>query len=933
LSLALIAGIAAAVDHRQLTVSEASEFTLSARRDSDIFVDFGGRLWRLPADGGRAEPLTPASELARRPALAPDGQTLVYQVLRDGFFQLALIDTDGGNARQLTHGPWHHREPSWSADGRRLALASDRGGNYGIWELDIATGELRLLAATSGAAREPAFAPTSDALAYIGRRGLRNTLYLRQGTDPARALVTADTPLSAPAWRPDGSIVSYVAETAQGPRLQMVVLSEPPVVKPLVPGEAALPSPVSWRDRNGLIYAADGQIRRRDFDLPPSTGIPFELTLDVGVAGPPPVRRLARPEGPQPVGALAGLAVLADGRSVVSALGDLWEVAADGQLQRSLTLDAAANREPAVSPDGRSLAFTSERSGNAQIWLMELASGLTRRLTDEANGARYPAWSADGSHLAYVAGTRRTRLQRLSLATGKVVTLSTDLGSPTPLAWSPDGRSIALVLTRAGNPQLLLVGADPDSGMRRMTLPLAAVAGATAELQWSANGRELLLASAAGLRVLPVLENGLISAEWQDLGSDPVQAGRWLPDGATVLFTADGRLGRARAGAAREYLPMALTWQPREIEGRTVIRAGRVFDGLGDEYLLYQDIILDGPRIVAVQPWTPEPIPEGTRLIDVRNATVLPGLIDTAVDLSSPDASAGRDALGWGVTTVHALNPPGAQMRELAERWQARRAGPRLLISPRACTPGEATVTPDSGALRLCPTGLQQLAAVAAAARDFGVPIWSETWLTAASGLVDVIVPPPGAPGMSPGGAFYADAIDVLIHSGAALVSGLAGTGLPLLAEDQPALLQQAGRAAAGRLNRAQGSPQAWLRDRQRLLGRLSAGGGRLVAGSNADAAALGLALHAEIGWLIRGGLSPAQVLRMATADAARALGLQEDIGTIAPGRLADLVIVDGDPLRRPTEPLRIHAVILEGERLDLSPRNPSTRMLEKFTP
>jgi Tol biopolymer transport system component len=79
----------------------------------------------------------------------------------------------------------------------------------------------------------------------------------------------------------------------------------------------------------------------------------------------------------------------------VSGMGAEWKPVTDG---------ANNDFEPAFSPDGRSLAFTSDRSGSPQIYLKELATGATRQITNEAPGASQPVWARDGSAIVYRGG-------------------------------------------------------------------------------------------------------------------------------------------------------------------------------------------------------------------------------------------------------------------------------------------------------------------------------------------------------------------------------------------------------------------------------------------------------------------------------------------------------------------------------------------------
>jgi Tol biopolymer transport system component len=80
---------------------------------------------------------------------------------------------------------------------------------------------------------------------------------------------------------------------------------------------------------------------------------------------------------------------------------DVYAVLADGSALHRITTSPATEREPAVSPDGRTLAFSSDDKGSFQILLMPLPSGTPRLLTSDPNGAQQPSWSADGTRLAY----------------------------------------------------------------------------------------------------------------------------------------------------------------------------------------------------------------------------------------------------------------------------------------------------------------------------------------------------------------------------------------------------------------------------------------------------------------------------------------------------------------------------------------------------
>jgi len=109
---------------------------------------------------------------------------------------------------------------------------------------------------------------------------------------------------------------------------------------------------------------------------------------------------------------------------------------------------------------------------------------------------------------------------------------------------------------------------------------------------------------------------------------------------------------------------------------------------------------------------------------------------------------------------------------------------------------------------------------------------------------------------------------------------------------------------------------------RLRMVGDLHRGGAGILAGTDAFDFPLvinGVSLHEELALLVQAGLTPLEALQAATLNPARALNRMHDHGSVAPGKLADLVLLDADPLDDVTNTLRIHAVVLNGRLLDRS--------------
>lgn len=189
---------------------------------------------------------------------------------------------------------------------------------------------------------------------------------------------------------------------------------------------------------------------------------------------------------------------------------------------------------PAVSPDGKQVAFASNRDGQWDLYILSLSSGETSRFTDTPQYDGSPSWSPDGSYLAYE--TYGTDLE-------VVIQTVKDQQLPIPLsespaadhspAWSPGGREIAFISTRSGEPEVWLANLDTVGADRFKNISQRPLSNEF-HPAWSASGQLAWASVEAGTHSLYWVEPG---GEQRYLGSGDWPA--WSPDGRALLTSID----------------------------------------------------------------------------------------------------------------------------------------------------------------------------------------------------------------------------------------------------------------------------------------------------------------------------------------------------------------------------------------------------------
>lgn len=370
--------------------------------------------------------------------------------------------------------------------------------------------------------------------------------------------------------------------------------------------------------------------------------------------------------------------------------------------------------------------------------------------------------------------------------------------------------------------------------------------------------------------------------------------------------------------------------------GLLVIRHGRLFDGTGGPVVEDAAVVVRGNRIAAAGRAGTVDVPRCAREIDAAGGTILPGFIDNHVHLRT-HLNRGEDVLTpWlraGVTTLVDTGTARGGLARLREMVRTVSTEPPRLYAagPIFTAPGGYPATRREEGVSEVAYGLHDPAeARAAVARVIDEEGADLIKVAVERGFFADYADPEGWPVPPPEvlaaivETAHARGRKVRAHVtqpgelAAILDAGCDATAHTPLVDLPEPLLERAARQGViftTTVNIWGGDDPSLTRAVQRNLARYVRLGGRVALGTDAPLFQPGSGMPmGEIRLLAEAGLSSRDVLLAATLHGAQALGLEAQLGTLAPGKLADVLVVDGDPLADLTALERVRAVVRDGE-------------------
>jgi imidazolonepropionase-like amidohydrolase/Tol biopolymer transport system component len=927
----------------------------------------GDNIWVMNRDGSNPRAITKETfRLLNGPEWTPDGNYIVarkhFTSSRSaGSGEMWLYHRSGvGSGVQMTKARTKQKdsnEPVFSPDGRYLYFSDDatpgevfqyskdpNGQIYVIQRLDRQTGEIEPYVTGPGGAVRPTPSPDGKSLAFVRRiRGRSNLMLMDLASGRMESLT-------------DG-LERDMQETW--------------AIHNVYPG-------ISWTpDSRTIVYWAGGRIHRIDVATKAVSDIPFHVA---GLRFVEDAIHVDHPLGQNSFDVKMTRFAHAspDGRRVVyEALGSLWiKDIGRNAAPRRLTRSDEREAYPVWSRDGKQIAYVTWDDDKAgEIKVVSAAGGVGRTVTPEPGYYREPAFSPDGRMIAYRKGSDGSLTTPLWGSEPGIYVLSLAGGAkPKRLAKSgafpqfgKDSSRVFFVDSDDDNQYFKSVdvsGADPMTHLKATNASEFALSPDEQFIGWTERYQAYVMPFVRSGKTIDVAADAKALPQTK-VSSDAGDYLHWSGDGHNLYWTQGPELfarrvdlatfDAAKTGAAAPIANLGFVSAEPHPTGAIALTNARIVTMNGDQVIEGGTIVIKGDRIAAVGPAASVAVPAGARTIDMSGKTIVPGFIDAhwhgphASDQIVPDQNrVYYNSLAYGVTTVQ---DPSADTHEVFASAEMQKAGkilgPRIFSTGTILYGAETPFMVEIGSLDDALTHIRRLKESGAwSVKSYNQPRREQRQMVieAARQLGMEVVPEGGSLFMH-NMTMIADGHTTIEHS----------LPVPHIYQDVLQFWRGSKTAWTPTLIVAYGGPfgeyhwyqhfPAWrepieakwtpqglldararrptiVPDDEDNLPRVSQQA-KLVSdlgvpvSIGAHGQREGLGAHWEIWGFALGGMSNLEALRTATINPARAHGLDHDLGSIEPGKLADLVVMDKNPLEDIHNSTSISYTMIDGMLLD----------------
>lgn len=386
-----------------------------------------------------------------QPAFSPGGERIAFRSERDGG-GIFVMGSTGESVKRMTDFGFN---PVWSPNDQEILFATEEVVSNPdnrapiasqLWVVNVETGEKRKISKMD--AVQPHWSPHGNRIAFWsverdGRRTGQRDIWTVRPDGNAPIAVTSDPAVDwNPVWAPNGKYLYFSSDRGGSMNLWRVPINEQSgqvlgEAEPVTTGGSAARQHLSLSgDHRRMVYVervASENLQKVSFS--PSgkkvLGPPTSITQGSRVAVLP---------APSPDG--AWLAFWSPGKQE-----DIFVIRTDGTGFRQLTDDIHRDRVPRWSPDGRQIAFYSDRSGHYEIWTINPDGSGLQQVTKAGRSAIFPVWSPDGSRLGYLDGRDSYLIEPgkswKQQSPQLLRALSVSGESFQMWSWSPDGHRLA----------------------------------------------------------------------------------------------------------------------------------------------------------------------------------------------------------------------------------------------------------------------------------------------------------------------------------------------------------------------------------------------------------------------------------------------------------------------------------------------------------